>query len=78
MGDDHDPAGVARADEIARVDLAQAEAARERGLDPGVGELAAGVVHIGLIGRAGALAVGHQGLGGLELLLGHQGLGVQL
>ena len=68
MGDHDEPAGFAGADEITGIDLAQAEATGDRSLDAGLGELAAGILDLGLLGGEHAEALGDEGLLAFELL----------
>ena len=70
---DHDDAvGVAGAHDVARVHLAQADAAADRGDDPRVRELQLRVVDAALVGLHRGLVLAHQRLLRVDLLAGNR------
>ncbi len=79
LRDDDDAGGVRRVDDVARVHLAQADAARHRRCDARVRQLHPGVVGVALVELDRALVLAHQRGLRVHLLLGdgvlrHQGL----
>src|SRR5882672_983586 len=77
LGDDDQAVGVARPDDVARIDEAQAQAAPDRRSDGGVDELQLRIVDLALVEFHRALVLAHQRLLGVDLLLGDRILRVQ-
>ena len=70
LGDDHDPRGVGRRDDVAFVHQPQADDPGDRGRHLGVFELEARVGHGAFVGLHGAFELADQGRGGIQLLAG--------
>ena len=68
LGDHNEPAGFAGADEITGINLAETKATGDGSLDAGIGELAAGILDLGLLRGEHAEAFGDEGLLAFELL----------
>ena len=72
LGDDHDPRGVDRMDDVAGIDQPQSGAAGDRRDDPGVGKDRLGVLDGALVGLHLGLELGDQRLLGVVLLAGRR------
>ena len=77
LGDCHQPVGIGRVDHVAEVGLAQAQATRDGGRDPGIAQLQLGRIDLTLIGRHRTLQLAHQRGLGIDLLAGNRVLGLQ-